>query len=350
MKVYRSCLISGAFLLSLLSLAFLHFVSSGDESRVAGIAAEAAISGDWFLPCLNGVPFLEYPFGAYALMAASYSIFGITDLAAKIPSMLAYCGTVWLLFGIARNCGCSKRTSFLASAFLAFMPGFWLNAANCRVDMILSFFIALAFYGWSCDLRRSTLKGWFWFIAGMIGGFLTKGPIGFCIPLAAAGIWSLASDVREKHFSWSRYFGFAGALFCILIAAGLYVWYIGIQLGSGGVVQLLMINGVGRFSGSQGDHISPWWWYFSRAEFLQPFLILALTGIFLVFFRKKFRRGELFMLCMLIVPFIALCAASAKRQVYLLPLCAPGALLAADGCVKLWKYLQLLKPPVQPAY
>ena len=36
-------------------------LESGDETRVAGIAAEMYLEGDYLIPRLNGEPFLESP-------------------------------------------------------------------------------------------------------------------------------------------------------------------------------------------------------------------------------------------------------------------------------------------------
>ena len=67
----------------------MHELESGDETRVAGIAAEMFFEREFLLPRLNGTPFLEYPPGCYWIIAGAYLLLGISDFAAKLPSCLA---------------------------------------------------------------------------------------------------------------------------------------------------------------------------------------------------------------------------------------------------------------------
>ena len=64
-------------------------LASGDETRVAGIGAEMAVTGDFVVPRLNGSPFLEYPPAYYWLEAIGFQNFGFSDWVAKLPSALA---------------------------------------------------------------------------------------------------------------------------------------------------------------------------------------------------------------------------------------------------------------------
>ena len=78
-------------------------LESGDETRVAGIAAEMYLEGDYLIPRLNGEPFLEYPPLYYWCAAASYACFGIDDRAAKLPSALAALGCGLIVYLFARR-------------------------------------------------------------------------------------------------------------------------------------------------------------------------------------------------------------------------------------------------------
>src|SRR5512133_1208631 len=72
--------------------AFLLFFGLGafglvgaDEPRYAQIAREMLARHDWVTPVLNGKPWLEKPVLYYWEAMISYSVFGVSDWAARIP-------------------------------------------------------------------------------------------------------------------------------------------------------------------------------------------------------------------------------------------------------------------------
>ncbi len=65
-----------------------------DESLYAEAAREMHASGDWVVPRVNGVEFLEKPPLNYWLVAASYRVFGVSPLAARLPAALLGLATV----------------------------------------------------------------------------------------------------------------------------------------------------------------------------------------------------------------------------------------------------------------
>src|SRR5512136_823597 len=73
--------------------AFLLFFGLGafgllgaDEPRYAQIAREMLARHDWIVPTLNGSPWLEKPALLFWKMMNSYSLFGVSDWAARIPA------------------------------------------------------------------------------------------------------------------------------------------------------------------------------------------------------------------------------------------------------------------------
>src|SRR5258708_38143498 len=57
-----------------------------DEPRYAQVAREMLLRHDWITPVLNGEPWLEKPPLYYWQAMIAYSIFGVTDWAARLPS------------------------------------------------------------------------------------------------------------------------------------------------------------------------------------------------------------------------------------------------------------------------
>src|SRR5579871_6988781 len=57
-----------------------------DEPRYAQVAREMLDRHDWITPVLNGRPWLEKPPLYYWQAMLAYSVFGVSDSAARIPS------------------------------------------------------------------------------------------------------------------------------------------------------------------------------------------------------------------------------------------------------------------------
>lgn len=310
-------------------------LESGDETRVAGIAAEMFVGGDSLIPRLNGTPFLEYPPLFYWSISLCYAVFGITDFAAKLPSALCALGCVLLVFAFARKMKYPVWCALLASVMLITCAQFFGNSRKCMADMMLAFFILLAVYQFYC-LAVPTDRRWRFpirfglFIIGLAGGIYTKGLIGVCIPLAVLGSWLAVGNSMERRIAWREYAVLVSGTVLALGLAG--IWYFLIFRSGGQQIfhTAFFVNNFGRFSGSQGDHAESFLYYFIKLPTLFfPWLILLPFAIWRSG-RRVWRfhdRDALLLLCFLLVPFAALCCASGKRVVYLLPLYAPCALL-----------------------
>ncbi len=322
-------------------------LQSGDETRVAGIAAKMAVEKNYLIPHLNKEPFLEYPPLYYWAAAGAYSLFGINDFAAKLPAALAALGCGLLLFAFARKLGFPPWCALLSCVMLMTSAQFFGNSRKCMVDMVLAFFVLLAvfsFFALTLSENKRVKLGYFvLFAAGLAGGIYTKGLLGLGLPGLVLGVWLVLGDVLERKISWTHYL-FLGAG-CVLSVGLAGVWYYLIfKTGDRKMLEtVLFVNNFGRFSGSQGDHVEPFYYYFTKLPSLflpwLPILPFALwqSGKEL---RNKPDRGTLLLLVFLLAPFAMLCIASSKRIVYLLPLYAPCALLCG-------KYLMNLPPKVK---
>ena len=71
------------------------------EARYALVAREMLESSDWIQPRLNHVRFYAKPPLTFWCVATSYRIFGFTEFASRLPSALAYIGTVVVTFLLA---------------------------------------------------------------------------------------------------------------------------------------------------------------------------------------------------------------------------------------------------------
>src|SRR5207244_2081053 len=87
----------GSSILFGFGLSRLPFLGS-DEPRYAEVAREMLQRDDFFVPSLGAFPWFEKPILLYWLIDASYSLFGITEFAARLPSALCALATVILIY------------------------------------------------------------------------------------------------------------------------------------------------------------------------------------------------------------------------------------------------------------
>lgn len=314
----------------------MHELESGDETRVAGIAAEMFFERDFLLPRLNGTPFLEYPPGCYWIIAGAYSLLGISDFAAKLPSCLAAFSMVLLTFCFARKLKFSLQEAFLSGIVLLFSAQFFAESRTCRVDMLLAFFIELSIFSFYAMTKsfNVTCKVGYWclFLLGLICGVYTKGLVGLVLPGVVIGAWLVTADFLSRQFQWKRYVAALSGGFLAFCAVGIWYFLLWHYEGYEMFYTAFWVNNLGRFTGSQPDHAEAVSYYFIKLPSLfQPWLLFLFFALFAVFRRIRSKRETELLLPALaiLVPFALLCTASGKRIVYLLPLSAPASLLAA---------------------
>ncbi len=76
-----------------------------DEPRNAACAREMLERGDWVVPTFNYELRTQKPVLLYWCMLASYSVFGVNEFAARLPSALFAIGTSLLTYHLG---GCSS--------------------------------------------------------------------------------------------------------------------------------------------------------------------------------------------------------------------------------------------------
>ncbi|MCX7766956.1 MAG: glycosyltransferase family 39 protein [Candidatus Sumerlaeia bacterium] len=168
-----------------------------DEGRYAEAAREMIIKGDYITPWLNDEPRLQKPILIYWLIIASYKLVGVSELGARLPSAIAATGTAIVLYFLCRALF-NPLIGLLAGIIFALSP---LTSAIARIsntDMTLTFFItaSLASFATVYFLQRSEYL--FFFYLALAFASLTKGYVGFFIPLIIIFIFLLS--VRQLKF------------------------------------------------------------------------------------------------------------------------------------------------------
>jgi 4-amino-4-deoxy-L-arabinose transferase-like glycosyltransferase len=160
------------------------------EARYALVAREMLESGDWIQPHFNHVRYDEKPPLTYWCVAASYRLFGFTEFASRLPSALAYVGTVLATFLLALEL-VGSGTAPLAALIYATSLGPFLFGRFLFTDTLLVFWLSVSLLGLAKIIRRpETLAGPVLFYLGASLAGLTKGLIGLLFPFATAAAYA----------------------------------------------------------------------------------------------------------------------------------------------------------------
>jgi 4-amino-4-deoxy-L-arabinose transferase-like glycosyltransferase len=293
-----------------------------DEPRYARVAVEMHRAGEWVRPTLAGEPWLEKPPLYYWLAGAAFSLFGETETAARLPSVLAALGLVGVtalvgarLFGgtAGLHAGFVLATALLPFAYGRAAAMDMLLAATVTAAIGLLALRALGIAG------RLAVPAAFVFMALAT---LAKGPLGLLLPALVAGAYIVAS--RDGRFARALLSPVGIVLF--LLVAG--PWYAAILHDQGRrfVDVFLLSHNFERFTSTVHNHPGPPFYYvpillvglFPWSGLLLP----ALGGL------APFRRSaDRFVLLWFLLPFLFFSAAGSKLPGYILPALPPLALL-----------------------
>lgn len=189
-----------------------------DEPRFAEATRQMFLRDDFVTPYLNGVPRFEKPILFYWTQAATYSVFGANELAARLPSALAGLGIVLVLYLIGVEVA-SRRAALVAALAMATMYRFVTYARIGLTDVPVMFFITAAVYGFVCAVRRPS-AAWAYFAWACVGlAMLTKGPVGV-VPVA---IWATYAVFSRDWSLITRVKPIGGAVLAVAIALP---WYL----------------------------------------------------------------------------------------------------------------------------
>lgn len=184
-------------------LGLTDFNSKG-EPREALVAQQMLQSGNWILPQSQDGEFAyKPPMFHWAVAAASLPMGEVTEWTSRLPSALAAVLTALYTFLFftrhTRTRDDSLGQGFLAAVILLTSFEVFRAAANCRVDMVLTFFITAALFHLYTWTERGMRSFPLWAVIMMGLGTLTKGPVAILLPCIVCGAFALllTHDRRE---------------------------------------------------------------------------------------------------------------------------------------------------------
>ncbi len=240
-----------------------------DEPRYAQIAREMLARHDWITPVLNGVPWLEKPVLYYWGAMLSYSVFGVSDWAARVPSAVLATAMVAAIYFFmrpfatatpakaARDGGPARSGAQLDAALItasaAATIGF-ARAASMDMPLAATFTIGmLAWYRWRESKRNRWLAAFYVFL-GL--ATLAKGPVA---PLLAAAIIVIFAALRREPRLILRTLWWPALLLFFVVAAP---WYVAVQWRNPEFFRTFFLeHNFARFSQDVFHHRQPFWYY-----------------------------------------------------------------------------------------
>ena len=227
----------------------------------AQIARNMLASGNWVTARLDGVLYLEKSPLIYWLIAISYKIFGVHDWSARIPVVLSCIGLAWLTVAFG-TWAFGRLAGFFAGLCIATCIGLWLFTRILIPDVTLTFTVTLALWAFLRCLEEDEPHPRAWaaiFALNLALGLLLKSLIGVLFPIAAGGIYLIATRQLFSAKAWKRLHVFTGVAIIFVIAAP---WHILATLQNPPYFDFTMRSVPGEYHGFL-------WFYFMNEQVLR---------------------------------------------------------------------------------
>jgi 4-amino-4-deoxy-L-arabinose transferase-like glycosyltransferase len=296
-----------------------------DEGRNAEKAREILVLNDWITPHENFHAVLDKPIFFYWLIALSYKLFGVSEWAARLPSVLAAFGCIVVVYFFVRRWWGEWEARWSVLVLIT-SAGFFVFSRLVIFDMTLSAFIMLglcAYYQAAHESESTASWATCAILYGALGAAtLTKGLVGLVVPGIIVFFYLLLTN------SW-RSLGkirlFPGVVLFLLIVMP---WYILTETQNPGYLRYYFWEEhFGRFSTRKFDRFSPWYFYFYIVPLgVMPWTFL-LPATVRFHWRRRFDDRTLWLILWAFLPILFFSMSKSKLPHYVLPSFPPLAIL-----------------------
>ena len=296
-----------------------------DEARYAECARNAIEHGHWLIPYYNGHPRIVKPPLMVWLVALSSLAFNkgkVNEFTSRLPSLAAAVGTVVVTFLLAQALLESEILAFLAGFILVTTFIFYKQARFAITDMVLLFFLTLAFFAFHQLIDREK-RGFAWLLYGALGlATMDKGPaVGLILPglIFITYLWS------QNKLTKLRLLLYPPAI--LLYLAIVLPWPL--LLGKKYLVDFIWRNNVERFANNP-KWKTPFWFYLVNfpTHFTPWIAFLPLVAASMKKHREDIPRVAL-PLAWFAVTFVIFSISDTKRSSYILPLYPAASIITA---------------------
>ncbi len=222
------------------------------EFRWAEIAREMLVTHNYFWPTINGHVYYDKPLGSYWLVLFSTPFTGgLNEAATRLPCAIAGLLAVAILMLLVRRLY-DARTAILSGVVLAtsFSFVFFSRHASADVETLTGELAALLLFNHNEERGGGIWVVGLWLI--MAATSLTKGLLGFALPLLVIGVYSCLRD------GWAQFFqdivrGSVADRVRKLIERNrwFFNWYTPVGIAVGGLVYYLPFEISSRMMGSE---------------------------------------------------------------------------------------------------
>jgi len=270
------------------------------DSVHAEVAREMVARHDWVTLYANGIRYLEKAPVMYWGMAASFTVFGPQDWAARLPLALAALALFLVVYQFAARLFNSSMAGFYAALILLTSFGVFIYTRILIPDAIVCLWLSLALMMFWISLQhpqpsRATAWG---FAAACALNVLTKGFIGIVFPLGIVVIF-LWLNGNLGHLR--RWHPFSSLLVFLVIAAP---WHIAAGIANpsqGGVhgffwfyfVNEQVLRYLNRRVPRDYDTVPLWLFWGLLVVWLMPWIAFVFQAIDPIRMRSSLRRVPL---------------------------------------------------------
>jgi 4-amino-4-deoxy-L-arabinose transferase-like glycosyltransferase len=244
-------------------------IAGVDEGRFTQASLNMLTTGDWFIPQVDGILRLEKPILFYWEQAVSFLIFGTTEFAARLPSVLSATGLVALAYFMGGIQGTPLIAGLicLSTLFINFFAKVaMIDMSLCLlISATLSFFFLSYFFKTKTNNifnRQNSDTRIYFYLASFSAslGFLCKGPIALVLPSIIIFIFLLKEKELIIFFAQKKY----DSLICIGMFLLINVpWYLLAHTKTNGEFTKSFFFGdnLGRFLETTSNHGGAIWFY-----------------------------------------------------------------------------------------
>jgi 4-amino-4-deoxy-L-arabinose transferase-like glycosyltransferase len=297
-----------------------------DEGRNAQVAREMARGGDWVVPHLNGLPYLDKPAPYFAAVALGLKVCRDSERGARAASLAFGLGTILVVWRLGRRMG-PPGTGEIAAVALATMPLVLAFSRTVIPDPALLFLETAALgAAWRGFEDESHAVRWFalsWALAGI--GVMTKGPVAVIVMVLIVAGWRLAAGAPLR-----RYFALRAWPWALLTGLP---WLIAVTLRRPDFLYYAVVfESLQRFATTTHGRAQPFWFFVPillAGSF--PWIVPALAGLVQAMRHRAERRSDAgraaaFAIAWVVAPLVFFSLSQSKLAGYSLP-SLPGVAL-----------------------
>lgn len=309
-----------------------------DAAQYASISREMLETKQYLQVHHRYGDYLDKPPLLFWLSALSYSIFGVSTWAYKLPSFLFTLLGTYSTFRLGQMLY-NRATGIVAALVIYTCAAFFIFNNDVRTDSLLANCVIFSIWQLYAYLERPRWLNLFLAALGLAGAMLAKGPIGLMVPVLALAPQLVLKKEWKKLFRWQWLILFG--IVALLLAP--MVWGLYRQYGGDGPYFFFWKQSFGRITGenewrNDSSFFFLWhtflWAFFPWAFFFAFYFFKDLVALW----RNRFiptHSQEIITFTGVLLPFLALCSSKYQLPHYIFVFFPLAAILTARYLLRL---------------